>query len=221
MSYLLLVIEKTGHFQHVLNVQRKKHLEDFRNWRSAFQPLWLHSQSKIDQRQHMAALSTELRFKAVFTSLLGDHFKGETTFDAFTAEFQEIVDLAKLYVEHEKMYDDSQRASFTFDGPFISSIYIPILKCRDPVVRREAIALLESRARRDGVMDSGFMARIGTIQMQIEEAAAEGNYIPEHARIRAIKTTYDMVKRTGRMKYLKRSSPTNREFVVHHVNFTW
>jgi hypothetical protein len=70
-------------------------------------------------------------------------------------------------------------------------------------------------------MDSALMARIGTIQMNIEEATAEGNYIPEYARIRGIKTTYDMVKRTGRMKYLRMASPTNREFVAHHVDFTW
>jgi hypothetical protein len=30
-----------------------------------------------------------------------------------------------------------------------------------------------------------------------------------------------MVKRTGRMKYLKMASSSNREFVVHHVSFSW
>jgi len=166
--------------------------------------------------QYMTALSIELRFKALFMSLLGDHFKGDTVYDALTAEFQEIVDLAKLFREHEKMNNDSQRASFTFDDPFISSVYFPILKCRDPAIRRQAIALLGSRARCDGVMDSALMAGIGMVQMNIEEDAAEGKYIPEHARIRGIKTTYDMVKRTGRMKHLNLASPTNREFVVHH-----
>jgi hypothetical protein len=169
----------------------------------------------------MTALSIELRVKALFTSLLGDHFKGDTVYDALAAKFQEIVDLAKLFIEHEKVDNDSQRASFTFDDPFILSVYFPILKCRDPVIRRQAIALLESRVRRDGVMDSALMAGIGMVQMNIEEDAAERKYIPEHARIRGIKTTYDMVKRTGCMKYLNMASPTNREFVVHHINFTW
>jgi hypothetical protein len=92
-------------------------------------------------------MSIELRFKALFTSLLGDHFKGDTVYNALTPEFQEIGNLAKLYVEHERMYDDSRRATFTFDDPFISSIYFPILKCRDLVIRRDAMSLLESRAR--------------------------------------------------------------------------
>lgn len=70
-------------------------------------------------------------------------------------------------------------------------------------------------------MDSTLMAKVGTLQMNIEEAESEGNYIPEHGRIRCIKTTTEMVKRTGRMKYLKMASSLNREFVVHHVNFSW
>jgi hypothetical protein len=103
----------------------------------------------------------------------------------------------------------------------MSAVYIVILKCRDPILRREAIALLESHPRRGSVMDSALMVKIGTLQMDIEEAGSEGNHIPEHGRIPSIKTTTDMVKRTGRMKYLKMASSLNREFVVHHVNFTW
>lgn len=60
----------------------------------------------------------------------------------------------------------------------------------------------------------GVLARIGTMQMKIEEAESEGNYIPEYARICGIKTTTDMVNRTGRMKYLKMASSSNREFIV-------
>lgn len=213
---------KPKDFQHILNEQRQKHLQDFRNWHSAFQPLWDIAQSINNHKQFMTALTLEMRFKAIFTSsLLGDHFKGDTVYDALTTEFREIVDLGKLFVKHEKLERGSQRATFTFDDPFISAIYNVILKCRDPILRREAIALLESHHRRDGVMDSAMMAKIGRLQMNIEEDGSEGNYIPEHARIRGIKTTTDMVRRTGQMKYLKMASSSNREFVVHHVNFTW
>jgi hypothetical protein len=172
-------------------------------------------------KHFMTALTLEMRFKTLFTTLLGDHFKSDTVYDALTAEFREIMDLAKLFLEHDKLESLSKRAIFTFDDPFISSVYIIILKCRDLILRREAITLLESHPRRGGVMDSALMAKIGTLQMNIEEAGSEGSYIPEHARIRGIKTTTNMIKRTGRMKYLKWASPSSREFVVHHVNFTW
>lgn len=82
-------------FEQVLNEQRQKHLQDFRNWRSAFQPLWLVAKSMKSHRHFMTALTLEMQFKPIFTSLLGDHLKGDTVYDALTAEFREVVDLAK------------------------------------------------------------------------------------------------------------------------------
>lgn len=124
-------------------------------------------------------------------------------------------------MQHEKLESGTQRATFTFDDPFISSVYFVILKWRDLIIRREAIALLESHPRRDGVMDSDLMAKVSTLQMNIEEAESEGSYILGHVRIRGTKTTTDMVRRTGRMKYLRMASSSNREFVVYHVDFRW
>lgn len=48
-----------------------------------------------------------------------------------------------------------------------------------------------------------------------------GRYIPEEARTRAIKTTYDMMTRKGRMKYLKMVEGRKGEFRQHGVDFAW
>jgi hypothetical protein len=69
-------------------------------------------------------------------------------------------------------------------------------------------------------MDSALSARIARIQMGIEEAVAVGRYIPEEARIRAIKTTYDIMTRKGRMKYLKMEGRKG-EFRQHELDFAW
>lgn len=214
-------VMKPTDFRRGLTEQKQRFLEDFRNWRNAFQPLWRASQSISGSKNFMTAVALEMRSKSLFISLLGNHFIGDGVYDALTAHFREVVDLAKMFVKNEKLQNDSQRASFTFDDPFIGSVYFVILKCRDQSLRREAIAILQSHPRRDGVMDSVLMAKIGTMHMNIEEAESEGNYIPEHARIRGIKTTTNMANRTGRMRFLQMASSTNREFVVHHLNFTW
>jgi len=59
------------------------------------------------------------------------------------------------------------------------------------------------------------------IQMEIEEAEKIGDFIPEVARIRAIKTTYDIAARTGRMSYLKMEDACSANFVKHYLDFTW
>ena len=81
--------------------------------------------------------------------------------------------------------------------------------------------MLEAQPRRDGVMDSALMARIGTIQMNIEEGGYEGQQIPENARIRGVKMTYDMVAHTGRMKYLKMVVGSPGKFEVCVFDFAW
>jgi hypothetical protein len=43
-------VTKPMDFQRVLNEQRQKFIEDFRNWRYAFQPLWLDSQSMTGKK---------------------------------------------------------------------------------------------------------------------------------------------------------------------------
>jgi hypothetical protein len=57
--------------------------------------------------------------------------------------------------------------------------------------------------------------------MSIEEAGALGTYIPEEARIRGIKTNYDISAKTGRMSYLKMVEGRSKEFKTHSVSFTW
>ena len=55
---------KLKDFQQVLNEQRQKHLQDFKDWRSAFQPLWLVARLMKSHMHFMTALTLEMRFKA-------------------------------------------------------------------------------------------------------------------------------------------------------------
>ncbi len=140
--------------------QREQHLKGFRQWRLAFQPLWVHSRTPAGQKDFAAATSLELRFKSTFTSLVADHFKGETCYDEYSSDYEEVVRLAEALIEYEKTHGDTRKAAFTSDGPIIPSVYVVILKCRDRIIRRRAIALLKSRPRRDVVMDSALIEKI-------------------------------------------------------------
>ena len=69
-------------------------------------------------------------------------------------------------------------------------------------------------------MDSALRARIAEMQVEIEETGSVGSYIPEEARIRRIKTKYNLEERRGSMNYLKMAERGSKEFRVHQVNFT-
>jgi hypothetical protein len=199
--------------------QREAYLDGFRKWYRSFQNL-VDSSGALPEN-FAATTSLKLRWKAIYTSLVANHFQGETSYDALVADFQEIVDLGEALINHESRNINGRRPQYSFDGSFVISIYAVGLKCRDAVTRRRAIRLLENCSIREGTRDSALSAKLMRIQMEIEEAEKIGDFIPEVARIRAIKTTYDIAARTGRMSYLKMEDACSANFVKHYLDFTW
>jgi hypothetical protein len=95
----------------------------------------------------------------------------QTDFDAFLKEFRQMVSLAKIILENESTDGASSSegnagsyyssnggsgkgaGSFALDFQVIVPLYVVARKCRDPVIRRQAIALLLGKKRRESVWD--------------------------------------------------------------------
>ena len=78
-------------------------------------------------------------------------------------------------------------STFLFDMEIVSPLYLVAIKCRDPSIRRRAIAVLRHTVRREGLWDSVKAAAIAERVMQIEEKGLptlDGNVLPaEGARV--------------------------------------
>ncbi len=61
------------------------------------------------------------------------------------------------------------KPSFSADHGIVPPLFVVATKCRDPWLRRQAIQLLKSSARREGMWDSELAANIGTWVMNVEE----------------------------------------------------
>lgn len=81
-----------------------------------------------------------------------------------------------------------QPSTFLFDMETVSPLYLIAIKCRHPLIRRRAIAVLRRRVRREGLWDSGKAAAIAERVVEIEEAELEvldGSVLPrEEVRVR-------------------------------------
>lgn len=86
----------------------------------------------------------------------------ETGFDRFTPAFTNIVDLTERFYQR-------QVSLFCADISIVSILYFVGVKCRYPLVRRRAIALLSTTQRREGVWDSKGAAKISREVLEIEE----------------------------------------------------
>lgn len=129
--------------------------------------------------------------------MTSDH--NEMGFDAYKDSFQEIISLALEVVadqerraamnrgchsdhcphKHWKMdiFGNSSsnivtyhiKPSFSADMGIVQPLYVVATKCRDPIIRRQAIQLLRNSARREAMWDSELCARIGKWILDIEE----------------------------------------------------
>lgn len=101
-------------------------------------------------------------------------------------------------------------------------LYIAALKCRDPVVRREAIALLLGRSWREGVWDSILAGKISQWMMEIEvECIRADGFVPEWSRVRGAEVNFDLKERSARVKCLRRDSEMSDEMKVREVEIVW
>lgn len=129
------------------------------------------------------------------TSLMAE----ETVCDGFAADFLQITTLATRLVQSCEGANghSPERTGFSLEMCVIHALYIVSAKCRDPLLRRRAIALLDAMPGAEGAWEARLYARIGERLMQLEERGpgselppptpprecSDGPWIPEWRRI--------------------------------------
>ncbi|KAK4137873.1 hypothetical protein BT67DRAFT_415711 [Trichocladium antarcticum] len=188
--------------------------KDMEAWCEAFDPILASRTAPGVSSQEKAAIAVlkmfQLMTKILFMMTFSD---SEMHFDNFHPYFRGIVDLALEVVGDEERRAAARRCpdatfcqhqhrrapdilggheyaarhikpSFSADLGIVPPLYVVATKCREPRIRRQAIQLLRSSARREGMWDSELTARIGMWIAGIEEGADE----PGRHRASAIPT---------------------------------
>ncbi|KAK4127816.1 hypothetical protein N657DRAFT_566067 [Parathielavia appendiculata] len=173
--------------------------KDIEAWSQAFDHILASRTAPGVSSQEKAAIAVLKMFqimgKVLFLMTFSD---SEMHFDNFTPYFKGIVDLALEVVGDEERRAAAKRCpdpafcrhqdrcepdifggheyaarhikpSFSADLGIVPPLYVVATKCREPHIRRQAIQLLRSSARREGMWDSELTARIGMWIAEIEE----------------------------------------------------
>jgi hypothetical protein len=109
----------------------------------------------------------------------------EEEWDAYTPAFTTILSLSRAIMEAEESIaaapadggcDDVRRVRgrVGLDTGVLGPLYLVALRCRDPVVRGEAVRLLGREGRREGLWDSNLLARVAERVVGIEGCGGEG-----------------------------------------------
>lgn len=133
--------------------------------------------------QHLAAT---IKTTALF-------YFDELAYDAFTAKFKEILDMAENII----LTAMKARAAleFSIDLAIIQPLWFTACKCRHPVLRRKAIYLL-NRSGTEGLWDGCVMAAAATWVVDFEERGLVDDLFIAERRLREIGLiSLDMINR--------------------------
>ncbi|GKU06284.1 c6 zinc finger protein [Fusarium langsethiae] len=122
--------------------------------------------------------------------------------DRFTTEFSEIVDYAATAAGLDQDYakrncdtDSPPKAYFHIDLGFTSVLLSVITRCRDPFIRRRAIAVMLADRVQEGAFNGSQSARVAARVMELEETRSGkevkcSSDISREARVRTIRVHF-------------------------------
>ncbi|KAE9375780.1 hypothetical protein N431DRAFT_207276 [Stipitochalara longipes BDJ] len=179
----------------------QKHAEIFQKHRLLFQiQRWEAALKELLARPNMAHISTQdrraiallrLQYNIVWIVISNAKNTDETSFDAYLAHFEAVVDLAEASIDTECGTSWTRRwANVNFQMQNVSHLYLTATKCRNPTIRRKALALLKGSFTGDRLWNMDITIGLAERVVELEEEGLEdltdlkGDVVPsEWARI--------------------------------------
>ena len=201
------------------------------NWDKAFDAFMEKGPTMLDPKSQQAAWALKIhhRFGSMHLrprtcSMLAD----EETWDLYMQECEDIVQLAEAIVD----VDDFRRGNsanrkneFSLDMSLVGPVYSVAHKCRDPVLRRRAIALLKKAQRQEGHWDSTIAAKVAERIVAIEEGAVgyvtRCEDIPIWARVGGVKVKFDKQERRGHFSYHRAKNQQQSSIETYQETIYW
>ncbi|KAF2669649.1 hypothetical protein BT63DRAFT_425330 [Microthyrium microscopicum] len=163
------------------------------------------------------ALADLLRVKHLAASHLFDTSTvgPETKWDRHTNDFYDIVAAASRIATTTPV----GRKTISLDAGIVLPLFNTAWKCRISSLRREALAILASRPRQEGVWDGELSARVGKRIMEVEEEGfgeiLDPADLPDWARVIEVNIRFELGQRRAVWSYSRRDRESGD--VLHTV----
>ena len=199
-------------------------------WLVAYQAFMQKHGRSLDGRELQAARTLEISHSlaVIFLTVRTTYSNNDiTAWDWFTRDFEHIVELATLILKctNGDKLTKNRGPDFTLDMSIVAPLFVVASKCRHPIIRRKAVALLYAAPRQEGIWDSVLAAHVAERLIGIEEAGL-GNVdrcedVPDWARISEVDVRFDLQERLGTVKYSRQRSKSDkvRDTVVESVRW--
>ena len=157
-------------------------------WLKAFDSFERNFKFSFQKLEWREALQLRILHKTISVWLSTCMSPEECAFDPYIREFRTIISLASILepLDTDPCRNGHELPKFSFEMGTITSLYFAAVKCRDPIVRRDALARLVYSHRQEGLFDSPKMAIVAARVIALEEGGIRGgdfSFVPERARI--------------------------------------
>ncbi|KAL8979983.1 MAG: hypothetical protein Q9177_005999, partial [Variospora cf. flavescens] len=195
---------------------RRHHKKQIEHWTSAFQAFLDANVDKIDGKAWQGALVLKMSARLAAMNFgvdAYDYLHLQTSWDDQVAVHEELIDMATVILDAQDAPPGKGyrvKPIFQMDHMMIGNLFGIVHRCRDPYLRRRAIALLYKVPRQEGIWNSELTARCAERIMQVEEdglgvvTCAED--IPDWARISSVDVKFDPPHRRGCIKFSRQRS---------------
>lgn len=157
------------------------------SWESAFSELLAGTQTQMIPSERQAAMTLKAHHLVAEVLSQVDLSQGDLAWDAFLGKFAAIVNLATAVVEDTKrssppLVDGSRQLVVGFSSTMaalssnlgiVDPLREVVARCRDPVVRRQALGLLATLPRQECMWSSWSAWKVGKFLMHLEEEGTE------------------------------------------------
>lgn len=135
-------LSKIGAPPRALVDQQRQHIKDLDRWAAAFESLFKRSLTPAFQHERRFAAMLRMHYIGLSVGLKGVFRSDEVFLDSFYSQFAEMIELVEVSFEgHDSV--------FSLGTQVIMMLDVVAKKCRDPLIRREAIKLLINKPRRE------------------------------------------------------------------------
>jgi len=196
---------------------------EINSWITAFDPILDQSlvNGGINCVSALSLSTTMITARIAITTALST---SELMYDMLISDFRNVVSQSAAWLETLeglKTRTDFCHTAFSLDLGNIPPLYVTMIKCRDSVIRHEAIQLLVSYPRREGEWDSAVVATFGEWIASIEEQNMQHGWISDERRIRDPSLDFNMmsVPRVAQMRCWKMNE--EGEFELQERQIYW
>lgn len=176
---------------------------------SALQQFIKLNHSTFTQKEEVAIALLQLHALNTYIYFVSSSY--QSCGDIFEPQMREIVVLAHKIASSISNDDHlgGQSTSFCLDLGYIIPLYTVASQCRDPIIRGDAIKILRSTPRQEGLWNSVLIADVAERIMKIQ------------ASIPGAQPMLLLDGQGGRLKYVRQKHETDNQLDVVEDVFTW